>query len=181
MMDTLTGSGASGPLSHLTAKLGGELLAMAGVTKNAFDGADMILDKIRTGEAAERMGRMVAAMGGPSDFLRRWRDRLPAAPANTHVRPEGQGYVKAIDTEALGLVVVAMGGGRRRARDRINPSVGLSQIAAIGDRVDRDRPLARLHAAKRADLEVFEPLVRAAFQLSETPVNPPKLVLGRVE
>ena len=141
----------------------------------------MILDKIRNGEAAERMGRMVAAMGGPNDFLRRWRDRLPAAPASAPVRPDGAGYVKAIDTEALGLAVVAMGGGRKRARDRINPAVGLSQIAAIGDRVDKDRPLARLHVSRRSELEAFEPRVRAAFQLSETPVNPPKLVLGRVE
>ncbi|MBS8228293.1 thymidine phosphorylase [Vannielia litorea] len=181
VMDTLTGSGASGPLSHLSAKLGGELLAMVGVTKNAFDGADMVLDKIRSGDAAERMGRMVAAMGGPNDFLRRWRDRLPAAPAMAYVRPERAGFVKAIDTEALGLAVVEMGGGRKRARDRINPAVGLSQIAQIGDRVDVDRPLARLHAARHRELDAFEARVRAAFQLSETPVNPPKLVLGRVE
>ncbi|MFY0635566.1 MAG: thymidine phosphorylase [Vannielia sp.] len=180
-MDTLTGSGASGPLSHLSAKLGGELLAMVGVTKNAFDGADMVLDKIRSGHAAERMGRMVAAMGGPSDFLSRWRDRLPAAPATLAVAPEGAGFVAAIDTEALGMAVVAMGGGRKRARDRINPAVGLSQIAQIGDRVDAERPLARINAARRAQAEAFAPVIRAAFKLSETPVNPPKLVLGRVE
>ncbi|SIO12508.1 thymidine phosphorylase [Vannielia litorea] len=180
-MDTLTGSGASGPLSHLSAKLGGELLAMVGVTRNAYDGADMILDKIRSGHAAERMGRMVAAMGGPSDFLSRWRDRLPAAPATLRAKPEREGYVEAIDTEALGLAVVAMGGGRKRARDRINPAVGLSQIAQIGDRVGAERPLAKIHAARRSEAEAFEPWVRAAFQLSETPVNPPKLVLGRVE
>ena len=180
-MDTLTGSGASGPLSHLSAKLGGELLAMAGMAETTYTGADMILSAIRSGKAAECFGRMVSLMGGPADFLSRWRDRLPAAPAAMDVRAEGEGHVKAIDTEALGMAVVALGGGRKRARDRINPAVGLTHIAAIGDKVGRERPLARIHAAKHRDAEALEAWVRAAFQLSEGPVNPPKLVLERVE
>lgn len=181
VMDTLTGSGASGPLSHLTAKLGGELLAMSGMADNAYTGADMILARLRSGAAAECFGRMVSAMGGPSDFLRRWRDRLPSAPVTQPAFPREGGYVRAIDTEALGLAVVAMGGGRKRARDRINPAVGLSEIAAIGDRVGPDRAVARMHLSRRSEIERFTEMVRAAFHLSETPVNPPKLVLERVE
>jgi len=182
VMDTLTGSGASGPLLHLTARLGGALLANHGIASNRHTGADMIVEKIRTGAAADVMGRMVAALGGPSDFLTRWRDRLPAAPATLEVWPDTPGYVKTVDTEALGLAVIDLGGGRKRARDRINPSVGLTHIAPIGQEVGKGgRPLARICAAKRSAAEAVAARVRGAFHLSDRAVNPPKLVIERVE
>ena len=53
----------------------------------------------------------------------------------------------AIDGEALGDAVVHLGGGRLREGDRINPSVGLSDLAGLGEETGAGVPLAMVHAA----------------------------------
>jgi thymidine phosphorylase len=51
-----------------------------------------------------------------------------------------------MDTRALGMAVVSMGGGRRQASDTIDYSVGFTDMARLGDSVDGQRPLAVIHA-----------------------------------
>ena len=59
----------------------------------------------------ERFERMVAMMGGPSDLSANWRSSLPKAPVVFEVKAEDEGFIAAFDGEALGLAVVALGGG----------------------------------------------------------------------
>jgi thymidine phosphorylase len=149
-------------------------LALGGLADDAADGAGRIAQALESGDAALKFGEMVAELGGPSDFIERWPDRLPAAPVLQEVTAVEGGVVQAIDGEALGLAVVGLGGGRRREGDRINPSVGLSEIAALGDTVGDGQPLALIHAASEADADRAEARVRAAFTLGDSaPVIPP--------
>jgi thymidine phosphorylase len=90
------------------------------------------------------------------------------------------GFVARIDTEALGLVVVDLGGGRRREGDRVDPAVGLSRIAGIGEEVGPGRPLARVHARTPAAAEAAAARVAACFALGEEALDPPPLVRERV-
>ena len=80
VMEVLTGGAEGLELWQLAAALGGELLSIGGLATDADAGAAMVEDALRQGHAAERFGAMVAAMGGPVDFVDRWPDRLPAAP-----------------------------------------------------------------------------------------------------
>ena len=70
---------------------------------------------------------MVAALGGPADFMEN--PALPEASVTRPVAPERPGYVTSVDTRAVGLVVTGLGGNRRREDDQIDYGVGLSQIA----------------------------------------------------
>src|SRR5262249_42448248 len=68
------------------------------------------------------------------------------------VAPDGAGgFVARVDARALGLIVVDLGGGRRRVDDAIDPAVGLADVRGVGDAVDRDRPLAIVHARSAGD------------------------------
>jgi thymidine phosphorylase len=167
VMETLTGTAITTRLWDLTLALGGEALALGGIAADAEDGARRIARVLENGEAAETFGEMVAALGGPVDFVERWPDRLPAAPVVIEVGPPTEGIVTAIDTRAVGEVVVGLGGGRRRGGDRVNPSVGLSEIAALGEEVGPDLPIARIHAATDADAEAAAAALVAAFTLGE--------------
>jgi thymidine phosphorylase len=69
----------------------------------------------------------------------------------------------------LGLAVVELGGGRRRASDKIDHAVGLSQLAGKGARLGRDRPLCIIHARDEASFARAEKLVRQAYRLGEAP------------
>lgn len=180
VMETLTGTSVNAALWDLTAALGGEALALGGLAADAEDGADRIEAALESGQAAEVFGRMVAALGGPADFVERWPDRLPSAPVMREVTAGRAGHVTRIDGEALGLAVVALGGGRMKGGDRINPSVGLSDIAGLGEEISTGLPLAIIHAASEAEADVAEAAVRAAFTVGDEEVAEPPLILERI-
>lgn len=179
-METLTGSSVNHALHEVSCALGGELLAVGGLAADASDGASRIARVLENGRAAEVFGEMVAALGGPSDFIERWPDRLPSAPVVREVRAPREAVVQAIDGRALGLAVVALGAGRQREGDRINPSVGLSEIAGVGEAVGPELPIALVHAATEAAAEQAEHAILSAFLLGDDPAEEPPLILGRI-
>jgi thymidine phosphorylase len=162
----LTGA-EHGRLAELSARLGGEVLSHAGVAGTAEEGAQQIIDAIRSGAAAERFGRMVYALGGPVAFVENWARFLPEAPVIREVAASADGVITAIDGEALGMAVVALGGGRQVERDVINPAVGLSDVVSLGDVVSKGQPLARVHAAREGQAEAAAAAVRAAVSLGQ--------------
>jgi thymidine phosphorylase len=105
---------------------------------------------------------MVAALGGPSDLLERPDRHLPEAPVRQEVRIDRAGVVATIDARALGLAVVALGGGRRRATDPIDPAVGLAEVRGIGENVGPDVPFAIVHAASASDAAAAAEALRGA-------------------
>ncbi len=180
VMETLTGTSVNAALWDLTAALGGEALALGGLAADAANGAGQIEQALESGAAAEYFGRMVAAQGGPADFVDRWPDRLPAAPVMREVPCRGMGFVSAIDTRALGEVVVHLGGGRLRDGDKVNPSVGLSDMAMIGEELNGDLPLCLIHAATEADADAAMVRIQAAYHLTETAPTDPPLIYERI-
>jgi thymidine phosphorylase len=134
-------------LLEVVLALAGEMLAIGGLAPDRVAGQAKARTALDDGRAAEAFQRMVAALGGPSDFLGRPEAHLPAAPVSVACAPEAAGIVTGMDTRAVGVAVVALGGGRRRADDAIDHAVGLTQMCAIGETVDTDRPLAVVHAA----------------------------------
>ena len=175
VMRVLTGQ-SSGRLLDLTIALGGALLDQAGF-KN---GTDQISNAISTGTAAEKFGAMVYAMGGPVHFIEGWARFLPEAPVIREVTAPASGTVAAIDGEALGLTVVALGGGRQVETDMVDPAVGLSDVVSIGDRVTKGHPLARIHAAREGQADAAENAIRAAITLVDGPAPVPNLVLEHI-
>lgn len=180
VMQTLTGRAVNRALFDVTAVLGGEALALAGLAANPEAGTARIEASLRSGAAAEGFGRMVAAQGGPRDFLDRWADLLPAATVIRDVPSLSAGHVTAIDGQALGLAVVGLGGGRQREGDRVNPSVGLSDLASIGQALGPGDPIARVHAATEAQADQAIAAVQAAYRLGPGPVSEPPLILQRI-
>ncbi len=181
VMETLTGSNVNTRLWDATCALGGEALRLAGLAPDAANGAGQIREALEDGSAAEVFGQMVAAQGGPLDFVDRWADRLPASTVIRAITADAAGYVTAIDGHALGLAVVAMGGGRQREGDRINPAVGLSALAPIGTDLARGELICVVHAATEAAADRAEAAVRSAYRLGEKPPKiVPKLILERV-
>jgi thymidine phosphorylase len=122
----------------------------------------------------------VAAQGGPSDFVERWPDRLPSAPVVMEVPALDDGYVWAIDGEALGHAVVRLGGGRLREGDRVNPSVGLSDMAGLGEETGAGVPLAMVHAATEDAAKAAVKAVQAAYRIGTSEPEEPSLVMKRI-
>ncbi|WP_299153492.1 thymidine phosphorylase [uncultured Tateyamaria sp.] len=179
VMAVLTGQ-TQGPLIEICASLGGVLLANCGLAADVQAGADAIAQAIADGHAAERFGQMIAAMGGPVEFVENFARFLPEAPVIREISATGQGFVAAIDGEALGLAVVDLGGGRAVESDTINPAVGLRDVVRLGTKVDRGQPLAVIHAARAADADRAEAALRAAITVGPRAAPIPDLIADRV-
>lgn len=168
-------------MCQLTLALTGELLALAGVFDTPEEGGRAALRVLSSGAAAEKFAAMVAEQGGPVDVLEGGaKAHLPVADVTRPVFALEPGKVAAIDGEALGQLVVRLGGGRQRVDDEVDPSVGLSKIAALGENVDNHRPLAMVHAADAAAASEAARVVQAAIQVSDTAKVPP-LIHGRID
>jgi len=179
IMRVLAGE-TSRPVVTLSAALGGVVLADAGLVEDVQQGADRIVEALQDGRVAERFGRMVAAQGGPLAFVDTWARFLPEANVIREVPATGDGYVTAIDGEALGLAVVALGGGRQVESDVIDPAVGLSGLVRLGGRVTRGQPLVAIHAGREDAARRAEIAVRKAITIADSPAPVPELIHERI-
>ena len=171
-IDHLTGAASDPRLVEVTVELCRELLALGGL-----DGRDPA-EALSGGAAAERFAAMVTELGGPSDLMERPDAHLPIAPQVSAALPDRAGIVTKVDVRAVGLAVVALGGGRRHEAESVDHAVGLSEVAAPGERVGpADAPLAVVHARTDADADAAIAALRAAFTVGdEAPADPPAIL-----
>lgn len=165
-----------GPIVELCAALGGVLLAGAGLAADAGKGAEQIIAAIIEGRAAARFGAMIAALGGPVHFVEHWQRFLPEATVMREVTAQESGVVQAMDAEALGHVVVALGGGRLIESDSVDPAVGLSDVVRLGARIEKGQPLAVVHAARPMQADRAVAAVRKAITLGDAAAIPDLIV-----
>jgi thymidine phosphorylase len=154
-------------LLEVTLALCGQLLQQGGLAASPADGERLARAALDSGDAAERFARMVAGLGGPRDVLARGEALLPRAQVQRPLPSPRDGVVGAMDTRAVGLAVIALGGGRARAGDTIDPSVGLSDVRAVGARVARGEPLAIVHATSDDSADAALHSLRTAIRVAD--------------
>ena len=167
----LTGAHRDPALEEVTLALSAEMLVGGSLAGDLAGAGDMARRALDDGRAAETFGRMVAALGGPADFVERIDAYLPVAPIVREISAEAQGTIAAVDARMLGLAVVELGGGRTRPEDGVDHAVGLTELRGIGTRLGRGEPLALVHARDEAAAERAASLVREACRIEPDPVE----------
>jgi thymidine phosphorylase len=179
-VDYLTGAKRDPRLHAVTKALGGQLLTLGGLATDAAEGEAAMEKSLASGAAAERFERMVAMLGGPSDFLKKAPSLLPKAPVIVAAPAARRGVVVEIDARAVGMAVVAMGGGRARAADTIDPTVGFTALAGLGAEVGPDAPLALVHARDDAQAAAAGAALAAAYRIGDAPPAAQAPVIERI-
>lgn len=151
-------------LREITLVLGAEMLRLGGVAKNDAAARAMLVRAIEDGSGAAKMKQIIAAQGGDARVVDDL-SRLPKAPRTHVVRATGAGYVSGIDALELGLTGVAMGAGRTRADQAVDPRVGIVIDAPIGTKVAKGDALATLHLSQKAEAKPLATRVAAAWTL----------------
>ncbi len=174
-VDYLTGAAREPRLHEVTLALAASLIEQGGLAEDGRAAAEKALD---SGAAAERFAAMIAALGGPSDFVES--PDLATAPVVRAATPEREGVITAMNCRAVGLVVTGLGGNRRREDDVIDPAVGLTEIAPTGAQVGPDRPLAVVHAASEAAADEAVAALRAAVTVGDEAPPERPVIAGRI-
>ncbi len=179
-VDFLTGRARDRRLEEVTLALAAEMLVSAGLAGSRQDGEASARAALNGGKAAETFGRMVSSLGGPAGFVDDCRAHLPTAPIVRPVPSPSSGFVTGIDTRAVGVAVVALGGGRTRPGDAIDPAVGLSGLLPVGAEFGPGDPLAMVHARDEAAAEAAVAAVHQAYSIGERRPSRGKPVLRHI-
>ncbi len=145
-IDHLTGAARDERLLEVTLALSAELLVLGGLYADVSEARAAAVGALESRRAAELFAAMVAELGGPSDLIEAPSRHLPSAPVVRAVEPASAGVVSVIDVRAVGIAIVNLGGGRAREDDVVDHSVGLTEVAALGERVDPGGSPARARA-----------------------------------
>jgi thymidine phosphorylase len=178
-IDALAGRGCELRLREVTLALCAQLIHLGGLAPALVEARARAERAWDSGAAAERLARMVAALGGPVDVLRD--AQLPQAPVRRAVPAPRAGVLAGCDVRALGLAVVALGGGRATPGQAIDPRVGLAEVQPLGTALAAGDPIAMVHAASESDAQVAVAAVQAAFALQAQAHQAGPIVLGTVE
>jgi thymidine phosphorylase len=181
-IEALTDPGSADTrLIEVTLALSAELLVLGGLESDASAARAATERALSSGAAAEVFASMVRALGGPADLLDQPQRHLPQAPVVAPVEAAASGAVSGVDVRAVGVAIVALGGGRTRETDPVDHAVGLTEVAAIGERVGPgERPLALLHARDQAAFDQAAATIRSAFRLADAAPTPGGPVLESV-
>ena len=171
----------SGPpdTRELTLTLGAEMLLLGKVERSLASARVRLERALADGSALERFIRMVEAHGGDVRAVEH-PERLAKAKAKVLILARRSGYVIECDAYALGMSGIALGAGRTRADQSVDPSAGIELCAQRGERVTRGQPLALIHARSKALAESQALRIEKAFRIGNVKPRPRRLVLERI-
>lgn len=170
----LKGAGPA-DVMELTYALGSHMLILAGAAADEKDAQKQLEHAVASGTALEKFAEIIAAQGGDAHVVEN-PGRLPQAPLLTPWVSPRSGFVAEVDAMAVALAALALGAGRARAEDPVDPAVGLSQLVKVGEAVEAGQPLCLIHARDERSRAAAEAQLAAAFAWSETPVAPSPLI-----
>jgi pyrimidine-nucleoside phosphorylase len=176
--DVLKGNGPK-DLEDLSVLLAARMLVLAGLDVNEASAISRARTAISSGKALEIFGRVIENQGGDRRVLEDY-SLLPSAPDESILPAPRRGYVGALKAEAIGRAAVALGAGRARIDDVIDPAVGIRVAAHVGAAVARgDAVLVLRHRAGRGVSEALD-LLQDAIRIDDEPPAAISLVVDRI-
>lgn len=179
-VDYLEGHRRDARLHEVVIGLGSALLMGSGLAQDQDQAKASLEASLVSGEALARFDKMVAALGGPFGFCENSQTHLPRAPVVRDILSPVVGFVSTIDTRALGLAVVQLGGGRTGPDDEIDLSVGLDRIVRLGNYLEKGERICRVHALSEAAAENVKDIITQAVVIDEKPADISPVVIERI-
>ncbi|GAW97260.1 MULTISPECIES: thymidine phosphorylase [Colwellia] len=170
----LTGKQREPRLHKVVQALASAMLINTKLASNEKEAHEKIDKVLRSGLAAEVFERMVAALGGPKNFIEKPWDSMTKANVITAVKATQHGYIAQMDTRAVGMSVVGLGGGRTAPTQAVDHSVGFDRILPLGVQVNRGEVIARVHAKDQDSADrAIEQFNNALSYSDDSPELPP--------
>jgi pyrimidine-nucleoside phosphorylase len=163
-------------LKELTIHLCAHMLCLGKVVKNFAEGRKLAQSKLADGSAWKVFVDLVKLQGGNTDHIHDVETGLLVAPKQITWKAKKRGYIGKMDTEAIGRILIELGGGRKKASDAVDPSVGFIFHKKLGNRVQQGDPLVTVYAKNETLLDDLEALFHDALEITSTRKPVPKLI-----
>jgi pyrimidine-nucleoside phosphorylase len=168
---------AARPVLELSLELSAHMLVLANVDQT-IEAARARLEKVlQSGKALECLRSNIAAQGGDPRVCDAPGSFLPLVRENVKVESPRSGFITRVDTTEIGHAIAAIGGGRVRIEDTVDPTVGFTSELKLGDRVNAGEAIGMVYCADTSDAEAAARRIQAAYHIAdEAAGEAPKLV-----
>jgi pyrimidine-nucleoside phosphorylase len=153
------------------------LLALGGVAHDAEEGREVAKDALENGSAWEKFKILVTAQGGDVAYVEQ-PERLPKAKFQEIIPAPRSGYLSQVDALIVGETAVVLGAGREKKGDPIDHAVGIEVLHKVGDRVEMEEGVFRVHANQESKMPEAQQRLLSALEFNESPVEPLPLFYG---
>ena len=177
-IDVLKGKGPA-DIRELTMALAVEMVLLAKLAETPEEAKAKLEAALGSGAALQKFREMVIAQGGDARIIDDY-SLMPQAPVKLDVCADASGYVETIDADAIGRMVLLLGGGRRQVTDSINYGVGISNLIRLGTEVKPGDRLMTIHAASEAEGKALISSARDAVALVENKPSERTLIFERL-
>jgi pyrimidine-nucleoside phosphorylase len=177
-IEILRGGGPA-DAAELTLALASEMLVLGGAASTLEEARARARRAVESGAALARFRRLVERQGGDPRVVDE-PQRLPAAPRRAEVKAPVAGFLRSVLAEKVGLAVVALGGGRARTSDAIDPGVGVRLLRKPGARVSRGETILEVLYRDTGSFEAARAHLEAGIEVGEAPAPERPLVLDRI-
>ena len=174
-IDVLRGEGPD-DVTELTMVFGEVMLELAGID----GGRDRLEEAIESGAALQKFIDVTVALGGDPSVIED-PALLVRAPHEAVIDAPHDGYVTRCDALTIGVSATWLGAGRERKDDIVDPGVGITLKAKLGDRVDEGEPLAIVRYGDQSKWDVQRDTLSSAWTISDQPMSTPDLIIERVD
>ena len=155
-------------LETVSIALAANMIRLGGGARSMDQASRLAYEAVSKGKAAERFRQMISEQDGDERIMEN-PDLLPKAAHIQELTARTRGFVTRCDAKLLGLASNALGAGRNKIEDSIDPAVGLYLKKKLGDRVTRGETLCEIHWNDKERLRNAVPLIEKAFEIKARP------------
>ncbi len=178
-IETLKGQGPE-DLYELTLVLGAKLLVLAKLVENENEARKLLIEKVESGQAIDKLIEMVQLQGGNSDYIKN-PDLFEKAKYIVEVKSEKTGYVRHINAEDIGKVSLSLGAGRETMDSVIDMSAGIVLSKKVNDLVNKGEALAYVHGNDLDKVEAARKSILAIYEIGSKREDEIKLVYKEID
>lgn len=178
-VETLKGKGPE-DFNDLCRELSAWMLLLGEAVADLDGGRKKYDELVQSGAGAKKFQEIIERQGGDPAIVDD-PGKLPQAKEQVEFAARESGYIVQILTERVGRAAMALGAGRARVDDSIDPAVGLVLHKKLGDKVEAGEPLATLHVNRSETLPEVQEWLASAFQIGSHPPERVPLVRETIE
>jgi pyrimidine-nucleoside phosphorylase len=167
-------------IMELTYVLGGAMVMLGKKASSLKEGMERCNDVVKNGKAYEKFLQLVKRQGGDTSFIEH-PEKYPPSKYSQKINCLLSGYVTAIDSLELGFTGIALGAGRTKIDDVIDPKAGIVLTKKIGDAVNAGDTVAILYTDTKNAIEISAKRIQDAFAVGPSKPNPSPLIISQVD
>ncbi len=164
------------PTLELSVELAARMLVLCGVSDTIQNSKFKIQNHLASGEALEKFKLNIECQNGNPKICDEPESLFDKNLFKFEIKANESGFISDIDTLAVGNSIVEIGGGRIKAEDGIDHTVGFACERKIGDQVEENEILGILYIRNEIQAHQISEKMRNAYKISEEKSEKIKLI-----